>query len=43
MKLNKGTLYYYIFIREFSEMELFYLYESEVGVHCAFAFRDALA
>jgi hypothetical protein len=28
--------------RQFSQMELFYLYWSEVGVHCTFAYREAL-
>jgi hypothetical protein len=40
-KLNEVSLYYYLFIRQVSQMEFFYLYQSEVGVHCAFAFREA--
>jgi hypothetical protein len=42
IKLKEGALYYYIFMRQFSQMELFYLYQSEVGVQCAFPFREAL-
>jgi hypothetical protein len=41
-KLNEVSLYYYIFMSQVSQMELFYLYQSEVGVHCAFAFKGAL-
>jgi hypothetical protein len=40
--LNEVSLYYDIFIRQVSQKELFYLYQSEVCVHCAFAFREAL-
>jgi hypothetical protein len=42
IKLTEVSLYYFVFIRQVSQMELFYLYQSEVGVHCAFAFREAL-
>jgi hypothetical protein len=42
IKLNEVSLYYYIFMTQVSQMELFYLYQAEVGVHCAFAFREAL-
>jgi hypothetical protein len=42
MKLYEGTIYYYIFIRQVSQMELFYLYQSKVGVQCAFPFRESL-
>jgi hypothetical protein len=42
MKVYEGTIYYYIFIKQFSQMELFYLYQSEVGIYWAFAFRDDL-
>jgi hypothetical protein len=42
MKLNEGTLYYYIYIRQFLQLELFYFYQSEVGIQGAFAFRKAL-
>jgi hypothetical protein len=42
MKIKEGSLYYFIFIRQVSQMKLFYLYQSELGVHCAFAFREDL-
>jgi hypothetical protein len=42
MKLYVETIYYYIFIRQVSKMELFHLYQSEVGVLCSIAFREAL-
>jgi hypothetical protein len=36
MKLNEKTLYYNIFIRQVSQMVLFYLLQSEVVVQGAF-------
>jgi hypothetical protein len=42
MKLNEGTIYYYIFLKQISQMELFYMYQTEEDVQCAYAFREAL-
>jgi hypothetical protein len=32
LKLYEGNIYFYIFIRQFSQIEFFYFYQSEVGV-----------
>jgi hypothetical protein len=32
IKVCEGTFYYYLFIWQVSHLELFYLYQSEVGV-----------
>jgi hypothetical protein len=42
MKLYEGTISYYIFIRQVSQMELFYLNQSEEDIQCASIYREGL-
>jgi hypothetical protein len=42
IKLYEGTLYYYLIIRQFTQMELFYLHLLEASVLGTVVFRQAL-